>query len=215
MALPALKMLTYDDYLRLERDSDVRHEFLEGYAVAMAGGTMRHSALKLNLGHFATQSTWGQRCRPFDSDWKIFIPETGLATYPDLSIICGDPETPPGDRNAATNPVLLAEVLSPSTERWDRGDKFSHYRKLASLRHYLLLTVDAPRVEHYMRQDGNAWLLNTYGPGDVLVIEDVGLTLNIDALYSNLPPLDDADTLPLSYESERPTPNKDPTRGER
>lgn len=205
MALPAQSRLSYDDYLGLERSSNVRHEFLDGVAVAMAGGTIRHSALKTDLASAVTRQLEGSTCRPYDSDCKVHVLATGLYSYPDLSVVCGPPETAPQDANALTNPVVLAEVLSPGTEAWDRGGKFENYRTIASLRHYLLVRVDVPRIEHFQRTGDGSWALTTLGDREVLHLADIGLHLDVTALYSNLPPVTDADLpkFPLTVEAAR------------
>src|SRR5215203_2949758 len=135
MAELARKRLTYAEYIQLERETETRHEFLEGQVWAMSGGTARHSRIKMNLGALLSSALANGECQPYDSDWKIRVPETGFATYPDLSVICGGIERHPEDENAATNPAVVVEVLSDSTEAWDRGTKFEHLGQIPSLRH--------------------------------------------------------------------------------
>lgn len=187
MALAARKLkLSYQDYLEIERQTDTRHEFLDGEVFAMAGGTLRHSATKANLlGQFYVGLRGRAPCRTYDSDTKIRVPATGLATYPDLAIICGQPEVDAEDPNAATNPTLLAEVLSPSTEAWDRGGKFDHYQQLPSLQHYLLLDPRKPLLQHFERQADGSWRLTTHRAGGSLTV--LGVTLSVDELYADLP----------------------------
>ena len=188
MGQPARKhRLSYQDYLALERETDLRHEFLDGEAWAMAGGTLRHSALKVNLGGLMFVALRGRPCRAYDADAKTIVPDTGLATYADLAVLCGPPEPAPHDRHALTNPVVLFEVLSPSTEAWDRGGKFHHYRHLGSLQHYVLLTTEQPRVEVFTRGEGGSWILRTYGPGDRVALPAIEVELSVDELYADLP----------------------------
>lgn len=192
MAEAALKMkLSYEDYLSIEAEHDQKHEFLDGEVFAMAGGTPTHAALKTSL----TGMVWSQLgagpCRPFDADLKIRVPATGLATYPDLSVICGPLERDAEDRNAATNPVLLVEVLSPTTAAWDRGEKFAHYQQLPSLRHYLLVSQDRPAIEHFARQADGSWRYTRHLDGDTLHLPDLGLTLRVSEVYQNLPAPDE------------------------
>lgn len=195
MALPAQKLLSYDDYLSVEQESDTRHEFLDGEVHAMAGGTPRHATVKMNVTLALGIPLQGSPCRPYDSDLKIRVPETGLATYPDLAVVCGPLELDARDHNAVTNPVLLVEVLSRATEAWDRGEKFAHYRKLPSLKHYLLVSQHRPLVEHHTRQADGSWRMVELGPGETLLIEDLGVSVPIDAVYRDLPPLSE-DELP-------------------
>ena len=187
MDQPPLKRLTYLDYLQLEHDTEVRHEFLEGVAIAMAGGSLRHSALKTELAFQVRHSMGTGPCRPYDADAKVRVLETDFACYPDLSVVCGPLETHPDDRHALTNPRLLVEVLSKSTEAWDRGEKFAQYRHIESLEHYLLVSTNRPHIEHFAKGADGIWSLRDYGVGDTLSIADLGISLDIDALYRDLP----------------------------
>lgn len=187
MAEAAQKIhLSYAAYLELEQETGLRHEHLNGEAWAMAGGSGPHSDIKVNLTLALGAALRGRPCRIRDSDFKITVSETGLTTYPDLSVFCGPVIPPPEDPHAGTNPVLLAEVLSPSTERWDRGGKFAHVRRLASLRYYLLVNVEPRRVELFTRDAEGGWRLTEHGPGAVVPLPELGLSLDVDALYENV-----------------------------
>jgi len=188
MAVAARKhRLTYAEYLALERETDLKHEFLDGEAWAMAGGTPRHAALQNNVSTLLRVGLASRPCRPYASDLKVRVLDTGLATYPDVAVICGAPERDPEDRNAATNPVLLVEVLSDSTEAWDRGGKFAHYRRIPSLRHYVLVSQDPVRIEHFLRQVDGTWVLREHGSGDTVALDDLGVSLDVNAVYADLP----------------------------
>ncbi|MGH7436387.1 MAG: Uma2 family endonuclease, partial [Polyangiaceae bacterium] len=143
---------TYAEYLAYERDSLLKHEFINGRIVAMAGGSRRHSALALRVGA-ALVAARQRGCQAFQSDQKVRVLATGRATYPDASMVCGDIEGDPADSSGATitNPTLLVEVLSPSTEQEDRGNKWQHYQLIPSLREYVLVSQSEPRVEYYRR----------------------------------------------------------------
>lgn len=195
MSRPAHHGISYADYLRLERQTDVRHEFLDGEAWAMAGGTPRHSKIKANLIRVIGNALVGAPCQSYDSDLKVRILETGLATYPDATVICGPLVTHPEDRNAVTNPSMLVEVLSDSTERWDRKGKFSHYRRAETLRHYVLVDSEIPGVEHYALQGDGSWKLTFLEPGDHIVAADLGLRIAVDDLYLALPEVTPEDRL--------------------
>ena len=187
MAEPARKReFTYADYLELEQETGVRHEFVDGEAFAMAGGTPRHSKLKTNLVRHVGNGLDRGPCQPYDSDLKIRVPDTGLASYPDLAVICGPILRDEEDRNAVTNPTLLAEVLSPSTEGWDRGGKFSHLQRLPTLRHYVLVSADTQQVEHFERQADGSWRYTRHTEGEV-AFSDLGFSLSLADLYANLP----------------------------
>lgn len=178
---------TYAEYLALERRTDQRYELSDGEVFLMAGSTPRHAKVISNS-NVAFGAALGDRpCQAFSSDLKVRIPQTGAATHPDLCVICGGIERHPEDRNAATNPTLIVEVLSESTEVWDRTRKFFHYQRLPSLRHYLLVSHDDVRVEHYERAEAGAWTYRVFGPGDVVPLSLLGVSLPVDALYKNLP----------------------------
>ncbi|MBT3219899.1 MAG: Uma2 family endonuclease [Proteobacteria bacterium] len=180
--------ITYTEYLGLELRMDARHEFLNGEAWAMAGGSPRHSRIKMNLYGLFFNTLGDGPCQPYDSDLKIRVVETGLATYPDLAVVCWPLEPHTDDRNAVTNPVVLVEVLSGSTEAWDRGGKFAHYRRIPSLQHYVLVSQNIERIEHFVRQEGGSWQLTEHGPGEVVVLKATGQKIPIDEVYRNLPP---------------------------
>lgn len=180
--------MTYDDYLALEEQTGVRHEFVEGVAYAMSGGTRRHSRLKVEVVSRLNTALRGSGCDVYDSDFRIRALGTDFASYPDLSVICGDLQSPLGDAHSGVNPILLVEVLSDSTEAWDRGEKFNRYQQIESLRHYVLVSTATERIEHFQRTSSGVWELRTYGPGDVLRIEHPAITLDIADLYDGMPP---------------------------
>ncbi|MEZ4238490.1 MAG: Uma2 family endonuclease [Myxococcota bacterium] len=186
MASPALQRASYADYLATERETGLRHEFLDGEVRLMSGGTLRHSALKTNLGALLRDGLRGGPCRPYDADARLRVPATGLATYADFAIVCGPPVPHAEDPLAYTNPTALFEVLSPTTEAWDRGGKFLHAQQLPSLRWYVLVSQDAPRVEVYTRRD-DGWTYAVHVDGAVRWA-DLGLALHLSELYADLPP---------------------------
>jgi Uma2 family endonuclease len=185
MAEPAKRSLTYAEYLDLERAEDVRHEFLDGVAVAMSGGTPRHAKVKINVAAVFVNALGTGPCQPYDSDLKVRVLDTGLATYPDLAVVCGTLERHPEDKNAVTNPSLLVEVLSPSTQAWDRGDKFMHYRRIASLLDVVFVDPDALRVEHYHREADGSWRYREQVAEGSL--EVLGVKCSIASFFLNLP----------------------------
>ncbi len=187
--------LDYSAYLALEQDTDTRHEFLRGDAWAMAGGTLRHAAIKTNLTGVVFIALRDKPCRSYDSDAKVRIDATDLSTYPDLSILCGPVARSPIDHHAATNPTVLFEVVSRSTESWDRGGKFEHYRRLASFRHYVLVGSGEPKVEVWTRQEDGAWRVEVSRTGEQFSLSAVGISLDVDELYADLPELSPGDGL--------------------
>jgi Uma2 family endonuclease len=158
--LQSARRLSEAEYLALERTAEFKSEFLGGELFAMAGGTLQHSLIATNLAGEFRNRLKGGRCLPFNSDLRIKVAPSGLLTYPDLSVICGPAEFVPGTNDTVLNPTVLVEVLSDSTEAYDRGTKFEHYRQIASLREYLLVNQKRPRIEQFIRQLDGRWLLN-------------------------------------------------------
>jgi len=152
---------TVAQYLERERSELDKHEYRDGEILLMAGGTADHSLIVANVISALHALLKGKPCRVYDSNLRVRIPRTILYTYPDVSVICGprepDPNDPAGE--TITNPRLIVEVLSPSTEAYDRGEKFDRYRQLDSLQEYVLVAQTAPRIEAYSRQGEGAWLL--------------------------------------------------------
>ena len=185
---PSRPRVSYADYLAIEARSGARHEYVDGVVEALAGGSARHARLGASLGRVLGNLLGDGPCQPYSSDLRLRVPATHFAGYPDLSVICGDPEAPADDRHAAINPVLIVEVLSESTERWDRGGKFFHYQQLPSLTHYLLVSQDAPRIEHFQRQPDGSWRYQMFGPGEAVHLSALGVALPVDAVFQNLPP---------------------------
>jgi Uma2 family endonuclease len=176
--------MTLDAYLDGEQRSEIKHEYLRGEVYAMAGGTPEHAALAMAVGAALTTALAGRKCRVFSSDLRVRVEATDLSTYPDLTVICGRFEHAAADPNAATNPTLIVEVLSDSTEAYDRGEKFAHYRRLPSLREYLLVSQREPRLEAYRRNAAGEWVLSEAGAGEVLVLASLeGVRLETDAIY--------------------------------
>jgi Uma2 family endonuclease len=184
----AVAHLSLPEYLKLEAAGDGRHEFLDGDVYAMAGGTPEHGALALAIAGEIRDALRGKPCRVYSSDVRVRIRETGLSTYPDLSVVCGSLETDEEDRDAITNPVVLVEVLSDSTEAYDRGAKAAHYRRIPSLREYVFVAQDARRLELYRLNEHERWELVEAGPGEKLKLSALGIEIEVDRVYEN--PLD-------------------------
>jgi Uma2 family endonuclease len=177
---------SYEQYLACERDSGVKHEYEDGEITAMAGGTRRHNALASRISA-ALEAARKPGCVAFQSDQRVRVLATGKATYPDASVVCGPIEGDPTDPSGQTitNPVLLVEVLSPSTEEEDRGNKWQHYQLIPSLQEYVLVSQTHPRVEHYRRLPGGVWEYRDDTEGVVQLLG--GATIDIASLYADLP----------------------------
>jgi Uma2 family endonuclease len=173
---------TFREYLAHEAVSNVKHEFLDGQIYAMAGGTPSHAALASAVTGQLYPQLRGGPCRSFSSDLRIRVLATGLTTYPDVTIVCGAPELDPDDENTVTNPTLIVEVLSPSTEEYDRGEKLEHYQRIPSLRQVVLVAQDARRLDVWTRGDGDAWTVADVRDG-VANLGSIGARLDVSELY--------------------------------
>lgn len=169
MADPARKLTyTHAEYLARENASDTKHELIHGEIFAMSGGTIEHGALAVNVTAELRALVRDRGCRVLSSDVRIRIRATDMVTYPDASVACPPIEIDPEDRCAVLNPVIIVEVLSDSTEEYDRNEKFAHYRRIASLRDYLLVSQYEQRIEHYRRSDDGSWILRDVFPPDTV-----------------------------------------------
>jgi len=153
---------TVQEYLKMEKASDVKHEFYEGEIFAMSGAGARHNIISINIVGALLKELEGKPCRPYGSDMRIHIPENTLYTYPDISIICGDIISSDDDEDTATQPTVIIEILSPSTQRYDRGDKFKLYRAIPALREYILVDAESINVECFSLNDEFIWELREY-----------------------------------------------------
>jgi len=187
------RALTVQEYLDLERAAEFRSEFFDGEMFAMAGGTYAHSVISANLlVELGSKLKSAGKCRLIDKDFRIKVQATGLFTYPDLSIVCGPPQFAPDDENSLANPSLLAEVLTYSTEAYDRGRKFEHYRQIPSLREYLLVSQHEPRLELFARQPDDTWNWRAVsGLDGTLSLPALGVEIQLADVYAGIefPPL--------------------------
>jgi len=176
--------VSYAEYLAFERSAETKHEFIDGLVVAMAGGTPEHSRLAMNVGVALMTALRGRRCSAFSSDLRVHVPATGRSTYPDVTVVCDERRTAEVDPDAIVNPTVIVEVLSPTTEASDRGEKFSHYRRLESLQEYVLVSQDERRVEVY-RREGDIWALRDYGAGQEIELASLDAQISVDEIYAD------------------------------
>ena len=151
---------TPEEYLALERAAEDKSEYFNGEIFAMTGASRRHNLVAGNV--FATLHAQLRKrpCEIYPSDMRVKVSPTGLYTYPDVVVVCGEPSFDDEQKDTLLNPTVLVEVLSKSTMSYDRGEKFEHYRKLESLAEYLVIAQNKYHVEHYVRQPDNQWLLS-------------------------------------------------------
>lgn len=185
MVQPAQPYVTYEDYLEAERETTTKHEWLDGVVYAMAGGTLEHSRLAMNM--TAALKTALSKCEVFQSDAMLFVRATELSTYADGVIVCGGVESQKVERNgrvigeALVNPTVIVEVLSDSTEEYDRGEKFAHYIRIHSLREYVLVSQDPPRIEVFRRPQRGHWHREQANAGETIQI--LGASIRVDEVY--------------------------------
>jgi Uma2 family endonuclease len=178
--------LAPEEYLAAEREATTRSEYFNGEVYAMAGASREHVAIVANLTYLFVGQFKGRPCSTFTNDMRLKVSETGLYAYPDVMALCGEPHFEDSAADTLTNPSVIIEVLSESTERYDRGDKFAHYRRLASLRDYVLVSQRRPRLEHYTRR-GEDWVLREIdGLDAVLRLPDIGCELPLADIYDKL-----------------------------
>lgn len=174
---------TFEDYLSVEEMSAVRHEFLDGANFAMAGGTPEHAALSAAIAVLLGNRLQDRQCRPYSADLRIRIVDTGLATYADAAVICGVPIRDPASPSHVTNPSVVVEVLSSSTEEYDRVEKWEHYQRITSLRAYVLVAHDRREIDVYARMTSDSWRRSTHGRGASMELPSVGARFSVDELY--------------------------------
>jgi len=178
--------LTSAEYLEVERKAVFRSEFFLGQMVAMAGGSARHSRIKTNLLSQLNILLKGQDCVTYDGDLRIKCP-TGLYTYPDASVICSGLVFEDDREDTVLNPRLVVEVLSRSTEAYDRGKKFDHYRTIPSLQEYVLVSQEEPMIQWFFRNDDNTWTMNAVSSRDQSAnLLSVGIKLSLADVYDRL-----------------------------
>lgn len=178
---PALRY-SFSEYVRFEKNAHDKHEFVSGLILAMAGGTLEHGALCSAVIIALGTQLRGRRCRVYDSNARVRIPEIGNAYYPDASVVCGHLETDPDDDLSMVNPTVLVEVLSPSTEEYDRTDKLDDYRTIPSLRHIVHVAHDQRRVDVWSKGDAG-WAVEICKAGDRAHLAAIDATIDVDELY--------------------------------
>jgi Uma2 family endonuclease len=187
-ALPqALSRMTEAEYLEFERASEWKHEFIDGEVLAMTGASRAHNLICTTTSFLLYSQLRGRSCEIYSTDMRVKVEATGLYTYPDISVVCGDPQFADDEFDTLLNPTVLIEVLSPSTERYDRGRKFQHYRELPSLREYVLIAQDSPRIERYLRQKDGVWqFTDAKEPEASLELTSIGCTLALAEVYEQV-----------------------------
>ena len=189
-----MKYITPEEYLKAERQAAFKSEYYDGQVFAMAGATLRHTRIATNLVIELGAALKGGRCQVFNSDLRVHIPATGLYTYPDASVVCGDPVVFQTDN--LQNPVVIAEVLSKSTQHHDRTTKFLDYQSIPSLKEYLLVSQQSRLLTQCTRSPGGEWRIETLSDATAPVefpgvrLSSLGVELTFEQIYAG------ADSLP-------------------
>jgi len=187
MASASVPYLTPEQYLEIERQAEFRSEYLHGEMFAMAGTSFNHNRIVRSTERALGRALDGRRCDVFFLDVKVHVPATGLYTYPDIVVTCGPIAALDKHQDTLTNPLVIVEVLSPSTRNYDRGEKFQHYRSIPSFREYLVLAQDEIRVEHHVRQPDGACIFREHTAlTDVVHLASIDCNLNISTLYADV-----------------------------
>ncbi len=174
---------TREEYIGLERSSNVKHEYFDGVIYAMAGGSREHAAIAVNVNTLLSMGVRGRPCQVHSSDLRIRIVDTGLETYPDVTVLCGRAEYDAADRNVVTNPIVVVEVTNPSTEEYDRGEKLDHYKRIPSLREIVVIGHRERVLEIVRREEGGRWTRHEARPGEVATLISIGCDLSVDEVY--------------------------------
>ena len=187
MAVPIPK-LDPEEYLAIERQAEYKSEYFRGEMFAMAGAAPNHNRLVVRLTALLFVRLDGRGCEVFNSDGRVRTHPSGLYTYPDLTVVCGSADFATDQRDVLTNPKLIIEVLSPSTEGHDRGFKFQQYQSIESLQEYVLVSQFEPRIESFYRAAGGTWgeYSESAGLGAVLVLKSLGVEIPMADLYRNI-----------------------------
>ncbi|MFZ5896515.1 MAG: Uma2 family endonuclease [Myxococcota bacterium] len=176
---------SFDEYVRLDEDSLTKHEFVAGQVYAMSGGTPEHAGIAANIARLLGNALAGRPCRVFSPDLRVRVKATGLGTYAGVTVICGQIEFDPEDpkRHTAINPKVLVEVLSPSTEDYDRGEKLGNYKQIPSLAEVVLVAHERREIEVVRREPDGTWSRDVLRNGESVTLTSLGCELSVDEIY--------------------------------
>lgn len=184
---PKLNYISPEEYLAMERASQEKHEYYNGEVFAMSGASWNHNVIAKNISTVVLPYLKGKPCDMFGSDLRIHIPENGLYTYPDFSIICDKPESTDAEKDPFVNPTAIIEILSKSTADYDRGTKFNLYREIPTFKEYVLVDSTRISVEHFEREPDNSWRLTEFKTlNNQFLVTTIGLTLSLADLYEDV-----------------------------
>jgi Uma2 family endonuclease len=180
-------LLSAKDYLAFERKSEFRHEYYRGEIFQISGASREHNVIVFNLANQIGSQLRGKNCEGYANDMRVFMPATGLYTYPDVVVVCGEPKFLDSKFDTLLNPVVLIEVLSPTTADYDRGKKFWHYQSIESLREYLLIEQDEIKIEHLVKQPDGRWAVFEYNSLDAEIeLPSIEIVLQASEIYEKV-----------------------------
>jgi Uma2 family endonuclease len=179
--------ITPEDYLALDREAEVKSEYYAGQIIAFAGASKRHNLIVANVLAGIHRQLIDRPCNVYPSDMRVRISKTGMYAYPDVVVTCGEEQFADDNNDILLNPVVLIEVLSDSTANYDRGDKFEHYRRIESLREYILVSQEPHRADQYVRQNDTQWLLTEFHTAeDVIEFSSINCKLALREIYAKV-----------------------------
>lgn len=186
-ALPKIKY-TIEEYIELEKSSEERYEYFAGEVFAMAGGSLEHAIIATNIAGSLNNKLNGKNCRAINSDMRVKVPADPPYRYPDVTVVCGEPVTEKYlGQVMLVNPVLLVEVLSPTTKDYDKDEKFLGYQSITSFQEYLLVAQERPHVTRYVRQADNQWVRSDFiGLDSAVELKSLGVTLQLSEIYQGV-----------------------------
>ncbi|WP_295406307.1 Uma2 family endonuclease [uncultured Thiocystis sp.] len=188
MSLQPKTAYSFDDYLAVEREAvDTKHEYVAGHVYAMTGASYHHNLIAANLVRRLGNQLDAGPCTVLSNDMRVRVEAADASTYPDVVALCDEPAFHDERSDVLTNPILLIEVLSPSTEGYDRGGKFALYRALPSLRQYVLVAQDRYSVDVFTRRDDNRWVLTAYSePDDLIRFDAIACAVPMSEIYARV-----------------------------
>ena len=182
-----VKKMSPEEFLAFERASDIRHEYIGGQIIAMSGARRNHNVIAANLCTEISNNIEDKNCEIYVADMRVFLPETSEYAYPDITVVCGEPVFQDDVLDTLLNPVVIIEVLSDSTEAYDRGLKFRLYRSIKTLREYILVSPNQPRIEKYVLHGDGFWMLSeTVGLDSALALESINAKIPLSKIYRKI-----------------------------
>lgn len=180
-------IFTPEEYLTIDRASQCKNEYYNGEIFAMGGASESHNLIVTNIVRELSLQLKGRPCKVYSSDMRVKVSPLGLYTYPDIIALCGEARFDDEQRDTLLNPALIIEVLSKSTEAYDRGEKFEHYRKIESLTEYVLVSQEKQHIDHYIRQSDNQWLFSEANRKDSIIeLSSISCSLPVIEIYDKV-----------------------------